>query len=229
MEIIYQDNRVLVCVKPVGVLSTDEPGGVPELVRAELGDKNACVRTVHRLDQVVGGVMVLARSREAARRLSAQIEERRFHKEYLAVVHGRLPEKEGAFRDLLARSKAERRTYIVQTPGKDVREARLRYRVLEYRNGLSLVRIELETGRTHQIRAQFSGHGSPLAGDRKYGAPEQDAAGIALWSNRLEFDHPQTGARMAFASFPPAAGPWSGFAKILNREAEKVIDKGQKL
>lgn len=229
MEIIYQDNRVLVCVKPVGVLSTDEPGGLPELIRAELGDEQACVRTVHRLDQVVGGVMVLARSREAARRLSAQMAERRFSKAYLAVVHGEIGAEEGMFRDLLARSRAERRTYIVKEPGKDVREAVLRYQVLERRGELSLVQVELETGRTHQIRAQFSGHGFPLAGDRKYGAPEEDMAGIALWSNRLEFDHPQTGERMAFASFPPMTGAWAEFSEILNREAEKVVDKGRKL
>ena len=88
MDILYQDNSILVCIKPAGVLSTDEPGGVPELVRQALGDPNACVRTVHRLDRVVSGLMVLARTPAAASKLSAQIREHDFGKTYLAVVHG---------------------------------------------------------------------------------------------------------------------------------------------
>ena len=83
MEILYQDKRILLVVKPWGVVSTAEPGGMPELIRAELGDESACVRTVHRLDQAVGGLMVFARSREAERRLSFQMAQRQFHKEYL--------------------------------------------------------------------------------------------------------------------------------------------------
>ena len=88
MDILYQDNSILVCIKPAGMLSTDEPGGMPELVRQALGDPKACVRTVHRLDRVVSGLMVLARTPDAASKLSAQIREHDFGKTYLAVVHG---------------------------------------------------------------------------------------------------------------------------------------------
>lgn len=128
MELIYQDRSIVVCVKPAGVLSTDEPGGVPELVRAALGEPHGCVRTVHRLDRVVSGLMVLARTPESASQLSCQIREQGFQKEYLAVVHGCPQEPEGIFRDLLRRDKAERKTYVTELPGKGVQEAVLTYR-----------------------------------------------------------------------------------------------------
>ena len=208
MDIIYQDKDILVCVKPSGVLSTDEPGGLPELVRQELGDPNANVRTVHRLDRTVSGLMVLARRSKAASELSRQIREGEFQKEYMAVIHGKPEEKSGMLRDLLLRNKQERKTYIVAEPGKDVQEAILEYRVVNETEDLTRVRIQLYTGRTHQIRAQFSGRNLPLVGDRKYGIPEDDCA-IALWSYRLAFKHPYSGKPMEFVLAPPEIYPWS--------------------
>lgn len=206
MELIYQDRDIVVCVKPSRVLSTDEPGGVPDLVRQALGDPNANVRTVHRLDRVVSGLMVLARNAKAASALSRQIRENTFQKEYLAVVHGK-PEG-GILRDLLLRNKQERKTYIVTEPGKDVREAILDHQVISTTGDMSRVRIQLHTGRTHQIRAQFSGRGMPLVGDRKYSTMEDDCE-IALWSYRLAFSHPYTGEPMEFILEPPEAYPWT--------------------
>ena len=208
MDIIYQDKDILVCVKPSGVLSTDEPGGLPELVRQELGDPNANVRTVHRLDRTVSGLMVLARRSKAASELSRQIREGEFQKEYMAVLHGKPEEKSGMLRDLLLRNKQERKTYLVAEPGKDVQEAILEYRVVNETEDLTRVRIQLHTGRTHQIRAQFSGRNLPLVGDRKYGIPEDDCA-IALWSYRLAFKHPYSGMPMDFVLAPPEIYPWS--------------------
>lgn len=208
MNIIYQDKDIIVCVKPSGVLSTDEPGGVPDLVRQALGDKDANVRTVHRLDRTVSGLMVLARRSKAASELSRQIREGEFQKEYVAVVHGRPAQDAAEFRDLLLRNKQERKTYVVQEPGKDVQEAILEYRVLNHAENLTRVRIQLHTGRTHQIRAQFSGRGLPLVGDRKYGIPEDDCQ-IALWSYRLAFKHPYSGKPMEFILEPPEVYPWS--------------------
>ena len=137
MEILYQNANILVCIKPARVLSTDEPGGLPGLVREALGDPKADVRTVHRLDRVVSGVMVLARNARAASELSRQIREDQFSKEYLAVVHGRPESPEGTLRDLLARDKARRMTFVADAPGKGVQEAALSYRVLEYAKHVS--------------------------------------------------------------------------------------------
>lgn len=215
LDILFQDNRIFVCLKPYGVVSTDEPGGLPSLVRQHLGDETACVRTVHRLDQVVGGVMVLARSRVAASVLGQQVQGKTFRKEYLAVAHGRPARDSGTLTDLLLRCKETRTTRIVTQPGKDAQEAILHYRLLGYRDGFSLLHITLETGRTHQIRAQFSGRGLPLVGDKKYGAPEQEMEGIALWSHLIAFDHPQSGTPMTFTAPPPDRWPWNLFTEDL--------------
>ena len=212
MTIVYQDGAILVCLKPAGVLSTDEPGGLPELLRRELGDERADVRTVHRLDRVVGGLMVLARSPESASELSRQIREERFEKEYLAVVHGD-PGESGRWRDLMFRDKARKMSFVTEIPDKGVQEAILRYKRLGQSGDLSLVRIRLETGRTHQIRCQFAAHGFPLAGERKYSTRE-DPWPLALWSCRLAFVHPESGKRMKFAHFPPETEPWLFFNNL---------------
>ena len=210
IELLYKDQDIVVCIKPAGVKSTDEPGGVPELVREALGDPNANVRTVHRLDQVVSGLMVLARNAKSASELSRQIRDGEFGKEYLAVVHGEMQEETGTMTDLLLRNKAERKTYVVTQPGKDVQEAVLDYVCLGRSSDMSKVRILLRTGRTHQIRCQFSSRGFPLVGDRKYSLLE-DGCPIALWSARLRFIHPKTGEIMEFEKQPPQIAPWDKF------------------
>ena len=210
MDFLYLDKRLAVCLKPSGVLSTDEPGGLPGLIRAELGDDKACVRTVHRLDRVVGGVMVLARSARAASELSSQMREGRFHKTYLAVVHGTLPAPKGTLTDLLLRDTARRMTFVTHTPQKGAQEAVLDYETLAVSGGLSLVRVTLHTGRTHQIRVQFSSRGLPLVGDRKYGRAGDDCP-IALWSHSISFAHPESGQPLSFTAPPPDIWPWAEF------------------
>ena len=207
MELIYQDQDILVCIKPARVLSTDEPGGLPDLCREALGDPEADVRTVHRLDRVVSGLMVLARNAASASELSRQIRENEFEKEYMAVVHG-CPEKQGTLRDLLGRDKARKMTYVAAEPAKGVQEAVLHYQLQNRANDLSRVRIQLETGRTHQIRVQFASRGLPLVGERKYSELD-DPCEIALWSYRLAFRHPKTGENMEFTHEPPEAYPWT--------------------
>ena len=206
MKLIYVDEQIVVCEKPQRVLSTDEPGGLPELVRRELGTED--VRTVHRLDRVVGGLMVLARCGAAASELSRQIRDDEFEKEYLAVVHGAPEYDAGKFYDLLLRDKARKMTLVATEEGKGVQPASLRYRVLNRQKGMSRVRIQLETGRTHQIRVQFASRGLPLVGERKYSTLEDDCE-IALWSYRLAFQHPVTGERMEFTLEPPETYPWT--------------------
>ena len=207
MELIYMDEDILVCIKPARVLSTDEPGGLPDLCREALGNSKADVRTVHRLDRVVSGLMVLARNAKAASELSRQIREEKFEKEYLAVVHG-CPEERGTLRDLLGRDKARKMTFVASEPAKGVQEAVLHYQLQNTSGGMSKVRIQLETGRTHQIRVQFASRGMPLVGERKY-SERDDPCEIALWSYRLAFRHPRTGERMEFTHQPPEAYPWT--------------------
>ena len=208
MELVYIDSDIVVCIKPARVLSTDEAGGLPELVRFALGDPEADVRTVHRLDRVVSGLMVLARNPKAASELSRQIREGQFEKEYLAVVHGEISDAAGTLRDLLGRDKARRMTFVAHEPGKGIQEAVLHYQLESAAGDLSRVRIRLETGRTHQIRVQFASRGLPLVGERKY-AVQEDPCEIALWSHRLGFFHPGTGEWVEFTREPPAAYPWT--------------------
>ena len=206
MEIVYSDSDIVVCVKPARVLSTDEPGGLPELLRGALGTRD--FRTVHRLDRVVSGLMVVARNQGAASELSRQIREDAFEKEYLAVVHGSPESESGTLRDLLGRDKARKMTYVASEMAKDVQEAVLDYRVLARTEELTKVRIRLHTGRTHQIRVQFASRGMPLVGERKY-SELGDPCEIALWSYRLAFRHPKTGEKMEFTLEPPGEYPWS--------------------
>ena len=210
MNIIYYDNNIIVCIKPAGVISTDEEGGMPQLLREALGDENADIRAVHRLDQVVSGLMVYAQSNAAASELSRQIRCGEFHKSYLAVVHGVPEERKGRFEDILLRAKEKRKTFVVKKPVRGAQEAVLDYRLLGSNGEHSLVAIELITGRTHQIRAQFSSREMPLLGDRKYGAGEDDCS-IALWSYSLGFTNPATGRFMTFKVKPPKEYPWTEF------------------
>ena len=208
MELVYVDEDILVCLKPARVLSTDEPGGVPDLAREALGDEKADVRTVHRLDRVVAGLMVLARNAKAASALSRQIRDGEFGKEYQAVVHGNPEQESGTFIDLLGRDKARKMTFVASEPAKGVQEAVLDYHVLSKSEDLCRVQIRLHTGRTHQIRVQFASRGMPLVGERKY-SERNDPCEIALWSCRLEFTHPRTGNPMVFTHEPPAEYPWN--------------------
>ena len=200
MEFVYLDKRIAVCIKPAGVLSTDEPGGMPELVRQALGEPNGCVRTVHRLDRVVGGLMVLARSARAASELSRQLRDGTFEKSYL---------------DLLRRDAYRHLTVIADAPGPDVRGACLEYKTLACRDGMSLVSVRLLTGRTHQIRCQFASRGMPLAGDRKYGA-DDGSKRVGLWSHKLRFMHPESGEIMEFIQEMPEEYPFSLFLSQIN-------------
>lgn len=207
MEIVYEDKYIVVCLKPAGILSTDEPGGLPEMLRKHLGTEN--FRTVHRLDRVVSGLILLARSRHAASDLGKQIMSEGIGKEYLAVIEGCPEEEKGSMRDYLRRDKKEKKTYVSPENGPDTQEALLDYEILERSGNLSAVRIKLHTGRTHQIRAQFSSRGLPLMGDKKYGnGGEHD---IALWSCRLNFRHPKSGEEMDFSHLPPDKFPWNQF------------------
>ena len=208
MELIYVDDDIVVAIKPARVLSTDEPGGMPTLVREALGTPKVDIRTVHRLDRVVSGLMVLARNAHSASELSRQIRDNQFQKEYMAVVHGHPAENSASLRDLLGRDKARKMTYVADAPGKGIQEAILDYQVISRNKDFSKVRIRLHTGRTHQIRVQFASRGLPLVGERKYSELD-DPCEIALWSYRLAFTHPVTGKPVEFTHEPPITYPWT--------------------
>ena len=207
MDIIYYDDNIIVAIKPAGVISTDEPGGMPSLLRQALGNENADIRTVHRLDQVVSGLMVFAQNPETASELSRQIRAGDFKKTYLAVVRGVPQERKGRMEDILLRSKEQRKTFVVNKPCRGSQEAVLDYRLLGSNGELSMVEINLVTG---QIRAQFTHRRLPLVGDRKYGGRD-DGCDIALWSYSIGFTNPATGRFMTFKVKPPRAFPWTEF------------------
>ena len=209
LKILYEDPQLAVCLKPVGVVSEAE--GMPALLHEALGGTFFCV---HRLDRDVGGVMVYARSKEAAAALSASAAAGEVRKEYLAVAQGVPDKPKGSFRDLLYHDAARNKSYVVTRLRRGVREALLDYELLgsaEWEGRLlSSLRIELHTGRSHQIRVQLASRGMPLAGDGRYGSALRGCA-IALWSWRLRFPHPQSGQDMCFSFPAPASFPWTLF------------------
>ncbi len=208
-EILYADAAVAVVVKPAGVLSQgDAEDAMPALLQKQLG---GTIFPVHRLDQPTGGVMVYARTQDAAAKLSAQMQSEAFGKEYLAVLDGTPEPAEGELHDLLFFDRQKGKSYAVRRKRAGVKDARLAYRVLAQAEGLTLVRVRLYTGRTHQIRVQFSSRGWPLTGDGKYGSRNNRCA-PALWSAELHFAHPVTGETLIFRSQPPEAYPWTLFS-----------------
>lgn len=210
-EILYVENSFAVIVKPAGLLSTGEGDGtIPGALQNQLGT----LYPVHRLDRVVGGVMIYARTPAAAAALSTAVAKGLFRKIYLAVVPGETPDH-GEWQDYLFKDSAQNKVFVVPTPRKGVREAALYFRTLETvaNEGLSLskAQITLLTGRSHQIRAQFASRGFPLVGDGKYGSRIK-APSPALWSGQLSFPHPITGRNLTFCAPPPALFPFSLFS-----------------
>jgi len=217
MEILYRDKDITVCIKPPACLSEQTPDGtgLADLLAAENG---GYIGVVHRLDRGVGGIMVYANTKTAAAKLSSAVQDRTLEKEYLALIH-RAPEcREGTLKDLLFHDKRQNKTFVVSRERAGVKEAILDYAVqkslvLDPFGEVCLVRVKLHTGRTHQIRVQFSHRGHSLLGDGKYGAAG-DRCPIALYAARLTFPHPTTGKQMTFESIPTGA-PWDAFSPKL--------------
>ena len=201
MELLYFDKDIAVCVKPVGL---DSEAELPNALKAQLGGE---IYTLHRLDKNVGGVMVYARSKKAAAALSGCIQRGDMVKEYVALVHGAPPES-GDFTDLLFKDSRKNKVFVVKKPRAGVKEARLVYRRLTAAEE-SLVHIRLYTGRSHQIRVQFSSRGFPLVGDHKYGSRSKETAPL-LYSCRITF--PYGGETLRFCALPD----WANSAVLEN-------------
>lgn len=214
VKILHTDKHLTVCVKPPLSLSQSDEKNSPSMTDHLAAETNAFHKVIHRLDFGVGGTMVYAKSDFAAAFLSADIQNKVFQKEYLAVVFGKPSESSGVYKDLLFKDSSKNKSFVVDRMRKGVKEASLEYKVLETveteKGELSLVWIKLHTGRTHQIRVQFSSRKTPLYGDGKYGSCTNEKI-TALWSFRLSFRHPASKKNVSFSSLPDGVFPWNAF------------------
>lgn len=210
-EIIYEDNHLLVVVKPQGIpvqkaeSSNDDFQSLLKDFLKRKYDKpgNVFLGIVHRLDQPVGGVMVFAKTSKAASRLSEQIRQNIWKKQYLAVVDGVPRQKSGILEDYLVKNEARNEVFVSKKEDPKAKFARLFYETLGSKNGRSLLKITLETGRAHQIRVQLSSRGLPIANDHKYNKNAKLGSNIALWAYSLEIEHPVTKEKLVFSKEMP--------------------------
>lgn len=222
IQILYEDNHLLGVVKPVNIPSQADESGDKDLmtvIKEDLKERynkpgNVFLGLVHRLDRPVGGAMVFAKTSKGASRLSDAIRTHRFHKEYLAVTRGTPAKREGRLTHSLLKNERTNRVSVVPPGEKGAKEAVLEYAVLETIKELSLLRIRLITGRSHQIRVQMAAIGTPLYGDQKYGqAVNKPGEWLALWSHRLSFPHPtKKEEEVTLVAPPPDTYPWNLFS-----------------
>ncbi|MGI6546017.1 MAG: RluA family pseudouridine synthase [Fastidiosipilaceae bacterium] len=224
--ILYEDNQVIAAIKPAGVLSQQDHTGKPDMLtilKTYIKEKynkpgNVFLGLVHRLDQPVRGVMVFARTSKSASRLSEQIRTRTVEKEYLAVVSGRPPQSNGVLKNALKKDRAANR---VQVSSKSAggRMAVLRYQHIgsSREGGLSLLRIELETGRAHQIRVQLAEAGCPIWGDQRYNETARHGQPIALLAHRYSFWHPTRKTRLDITAPLEDVPPWDQFEDLIKQ------------
>lgn len=218
IPVIYEDNHLLIVEKPVNMPTQEDESRDLDLLTAlkrDLKERhqkpgNVYLGLVHRLDRPVGGVMVFAKTSKAAARLSDAVRTRELKKRYVAVIHGR-PDK--AYDRLTHHLVKDSKTNTVSAVAENhpaAKKAILDYRVIGSAEAFSLVRIELHTGRSHQIRVQFAAVGCPLYGDQKYGAGRsKPGQQLALWSTMLAFSHPTLKETVSFSSVPPRVHPWT--------------------
>ena len=214
VNIIYEDNHLIVLEKPRNVLvqaDNTKDLDLLTMVKSYLKEKynkpgNVYLGLVHRLDRPVGGVMVLAKTSKAAGRLTNSIKNHKFEKTYLAVLCGKL-EGNSILEDYLKKNEKLNMTEV----SKDGKYAKLEYEVIDYKEGKTLVKINLVTGRSHQIRVQFAVRNLPLWGDQKYNKKAIVGEQIALWAYKIKFEHPVTKEILGFKIKPKDEYPWNLF------------------
>ena len=225
LKVIYEDNHILVVEKPPNIPSqSDKTNDINMLTicKKYIKEKynkpgNVYLGLVHRLDRPVGGIMVFAKTSKAASRLSNQVREKVFKKKYLAVVDGKLENKIGVLEDYLYKDERNNISKVVNKNKKNAKYAKLEYKLIVYDEvkNLSLLLINLYTGRHHQIRVQLSNFGHSIFGDQKYGTRGKGKQ-IALWAYELEIEHPITKEKMIFKDLPEIKGTWSILNKLQN-------------
>ena len=217
LKILYEDNHIIVVGKPPNIPSqgdkTDDEDMLT-IIKQYLKDKynkpgNVYLGLVHRLDRPVGGVMVFAKTSKAAARLSEQVREKIFKKEYLAIVDGKPEKTNGTLENYLLKNEKTNTSKVVKKETKNAKYAKLEYQVLKYNEeiNLSLLKILLYTGRHHQIRVQLANFGHSICGDQKYGTRGRGKQ-ISLWAYKLTIKHPITNEEMSFTALPEETGPW---------------------
>lgn len=218
LNILYEDNHIIVVVKEPGIPSQADKTKDEDmltLIKAYLKEKynkpgNVYLGLVHRLDRAVGGVMVFAKTSKAASRLSEQVRNKQVKKNYIAVVKGKMENLNGVMKDYLVKDERKNKSFVANKDTKNAKFSELEYEVLKYDEvtHMSLVKIDLKTGRHHQIRVQFSSRGHSLCGDTKYGTRSRSKQ-LALWSYRLKFYHPTTKEELEFKYLPTQKGVWN--------------------
>lgn len=219
VKVLYEDNHLIVAVKPAGVLSQSDGSNAPDMLtilKAYIKEKyqkpgEVYLGLVHRLDRPVSGVMVFARTSKAASRLSEQIRSRKVEKIYRCVVNGIL-EGEGRLENYISKDESSNTVTVSDTEKPGYKASYLDYRALAAKDGLTLVEVKLGTGRSHQIRAQMAHSGFPLIGDQKYGKKDERTKDIALEAYKLSFEHPVKREFITFEAPVPGSYPWSLFA-----------------
>lgn len=217
LKVLYEDNHIIVVEKPVNIPSQgDKTGDIDMLtiIKQYIKEKynkpgDVYLGLVHRLDRPTGGVMVFARTSKAASRLSEQVRDKKMHKKYLCIVDGQMENPKGTMRDFLLKNEKTNTSKVVKEGIKNAKEGILDYEVVKYSKeiNMSVVKVDLHTGRHHQIRVQFSSRGHSLSGDQKYGTRGR-GKGLALWAYSLSFIHPTTKQELTFEDFPEKVGSW---------------------
>ncbi len=216
MEIFLEDRDIIVCKKPIGVSSeySESLANMPQLLREHLNDSEHYIGVVHRLDTAVGGVMVYAKSKNAAAELSRQLQNGIFEKQYYTAVSGTPETQSGTYSDLLFKDSKKNKSFVVKTERKGVKRAVLHYTVIDTKihnsEPVSLLKIKLDTGRSHQIRVQLSSRKMSILGDGKYGSREK--CDIALFSTEIRFLHPVTREPLCFSALPDNKFPFNIFS-----------------
>ena len=217
LNILYEDNHIIVVVKPVNIPSQgDKTGDIDMLtiIKEYIKEKynkpgEVYLGLVHRLDRPTGGVMVFAKTSKAAGRLSEQVRDKKMHKKYLCIVDGKMENSFGTMKDYLLKNEKTNTSKVVKEGTKNSKEAILDYEVVKYNEeiNMSVVKVDLHTGRHHQIRVQFASRGHSLSGDQKYGTRGRGKQ-LALWAYSLSFEHPTKKEIMEFENYPEMIGSW---------------------